>query len=417
MQQEQSARLWTKPFVALTICSFLLFLNLQMLLSSFPAYVKTEYQAGDLTVSLTTSVFALSAIVTRFLTAALMKYVHRNVILYIGLAVAALTTGIYVFAGSVGSLLVMRAGYGVGFGMASTIIPTLVSQIIPPRRMGEGIGYFGLSTSLAMSVGPMIGLNVMNLSGFGTLSILGTVAVVLIFPIVMLTRAAPAGPKQDQNTAVAAAAKVQAKQPYKKQPFHTKLLFPALLNVILAVTYSGLLSFIALYGESVKLEQVGLFFLFNAITIILIRPISGRIFDRKGHGAVLVPAAVCVILSLILLSYTHSIPMLFVSALLYGLGFGAIQPTIQAWMLRVTPREQHSTANSMYYNSTDLGVAAGAMILGAISSVSSYAVMYRYSAGFMVLFLVVYGLVSLASPRTGAPRVKSSADILYEHKS
>ncbi|MBD2866678.1 MFS transporter [Paenibacillus oceani] len=423
MQPEQSARLWTKPFVALTICSFLLFLNLQMLLSSFPAYVKNEYKAGDMTVSLTTSVFALSAIVTRFATAALMRYVHRNVILYAGLAIAALTTGIYIYAGSVGGLLLMRAGYGVGFGMASTIIPTLVSQIIPSRRMGEGIGYFGLSTSLAMSVGPMIGLNVMDLSGFGTLSIMGTAAIILIFPLLLLTRAAPADSRRNTDSAPASAARSQGNQtnrtnqPGEKPRWNTKLLFPALLNVILAVTYSGLLSFIALYGESVKLEQVGLFFLFNAITIILIRPISGRIFDRKGHGAVLVPAAISVIASLLLLSYAHTIPMLFVSALLYGLGFGAIQPTIQAWMLRVTPRERHGAANSMYYNSTDLGVSAGAMILGAISSVSNYAVMYRYSAGFMVLFLVVYALAGMAAARFGAPRAKRGADIIYEHKS
>jgi MFS family permease len=356
-----------------------------------------------------------------------MRYVHRNVILYAGLAIAALTTGIYIYAGSVEGLLLMRAGYGVGFGMASTIIPTLVSQIIPSRRMGEGIGYFGLSTSLAMSVGPMIGLNVMSLSGFGTLSMMGTAAIILIFPLLLLTRAAPADiTRRNTNSAPASAVRTQThqtnpadqtNQPGNKPRWNTKLLFPALLNVILAVTYSGLLSFIALYGESVKLEQVGLFFLFNAITIILIRPISGRIFDRKGHGAVLVPAAVSVIASLLLLSYAHTIPMLFVSALLYGLGFGAIQPTIQAWMLRVTPRERHGAANSMYYNSTDLGVAAGAMILGAISSVSNYAVMYRYSAGFMVLFLVVYALAGMAAARFGAPRAKRGADIIYEHKS
>ncbi|WP_245742222.1 hypothetical protein [Fontibacillus panacisegetis] len=69
----------------------------------------------------------------------------------------------------------------------------------------------------------------------------------------------------------------------------TKLLFPALLNVVLSNTYSGLLSFIALFGDFVNLEQVGLFFLFNAITVVIIRPISGRLFDRRGYAAVLIP--------------------------------------------------------------------------------------------------------------------------------
>ncbi|MEK4449742.1 MFS transporter [Paenibacillus sp. FSL L8-0506] len=383
-QQELRTKLWTKSFIALTISALFLFMNLQMLLSSFPSYVKSEFQAGDIMVSLVTSVFALTAIASRFMTAFLMRKVSRNVLLYIGLAIAAAITGLYVVADSIGSLLLMRVGYGIGFGIASTIIPTIVSQIIPSKRMGEGIGYFGLSTSLAMSIGPMIGLNVMKQSGFGTLAMIGMVTLLLAFPVLLFSRSLPAQPKKQPTP-------TQSESPKPlKVPFNTKLVLPAILNVMLAITYGGLLSFIALFGESVHLEQVGLFFLFNAVTIIIIRPISGRLFDKRGPASVLIPAAVCVVASLTVLSYTTSMPMLIVSALLYGLGFGAIQPTLQAWMLRTSTPAQYGMANSMFYNSTDLGVASGAIILGAISAATDYGIMYRYSAGFMVLFLIVY---------------------------
>ncbi|OME80223.1 MFS transporter [Paenibacillus sp. FSL A5-0031] len=386
--QESSSRLWTKPFLILTLSTLLLFLNLQMLLAAFPAYVKSAFQADDLTVSLIISVFAGSTIITRLLTAQLMRIVRRNVILYAGLAAACLFTVMSVAAGSVGMLLVMRVGFGIGFGMASTIIPTLVSQIIPGKRMGEGIGYFGLSTSLAMSVGPIIGLSVMKHAGFTILAMLGTATILLIFPILLLSRAIP--PDTSKKTAPAAGSA-------SKQLFHAKLLIPGLLNVILAVTYGGLLSFIALFGESVHLEQVGLFFLFNAIAVIIIRPVSGKLFDRFGHAAVLIPAAISVVSALMVLSYTTTMPMLILSALLYGLGFGSIQPTLQAWMLRSGTPQHYGMANSMFYNTTDLGIAVGALILGAVSSMSDYAFMYRISAGFMVLFLILYIVVRLLS--------------------
>jgi predicted MFS family arabinose efflux permease len=392
-QQELRTKLWTKSFIALTISALFLFMNLQMLLSSFPSYVKGEFQVGDIMVSLVTSVFALTAIASRFMTAFLMRKVSRNVLLYIGLAIAAAITSLYVVADSIGSLLLMRVGYGIGFGIASTIIPTIVSQIIPSKRMGEGIGYFGLSTSLAMSIGPMIGLNVMKQSGFGTLAMIGTFTILLAFPVLLFSRSLPAQPKKQPI-----ARSIESTEP-PKIPFNTKLVLPAILNVLLAITYGGLLSFIALFGESVHLEQVGLFFLFNAITIIIIRPISGRLFDKRGPAAVLIPAAVCVVASLAVLSYTTSMPMLIVSALLYGLGFGAIQPTIQAWMLRTSTPAQYGMANSMFYNSTDLGVASGAIILGAISAASDYGMMYRYSAGFMVLFLMIYIGIQIIKPR------------------
>jgi len=388
--QQPKTKLWTGAFVALTISSLFLFLNLQMMLSAFPTYVKNEYQANDLTVSLVTSLFALSAIAARFLTAALMRKFGRGALLYSGLAIAVAVTGIYVLADSIGSLLLMRVGYGIGFGMASTILPTLVSQMIPAGRMGEGIGYFGLSTSLAMSIGPMIGLNVFHNYGFGSLSLVATITLLLAFPLLFLSRSASSGRGREVD------ATAQGKTGLNK-----KLLFPAFLNVLLAVTYGGVLSFIALYGESVRLEQVGLFFLFNAVTIIIVRPVSGRLFDRKGHAAVLIPAVVCVMASLTVLSYATTLPMLIVSALLYGLGFGAIQPTLQAWMLRSSSPEQYGTANSLFYNATDLGVASGAFILGAISAATSYGTMYRYAAGFMVLFLIAYGIMRIAESKNG----------------
>lgn len=392
-QQELRTKLWTKSFIALTIIALFLFMNLQMLLSSFPSYVKDEFQVGDIMVSLVTSVFALTAIASRFMTAFLMRKVSRNVLLYIGLAIAAAITSLYVVADSIGSLLLMRVGYGIGFGIASTIIPTIVSQIIPSKRMGEGIGYFGLSSSLAMSIGPMIGLNVMKQSGFGTLAMIGTFTLLLAFPVLLFSRSLPAVPKKQPIER-----SIESSKPLKV-PFNTKLVLPAILNVLLAITYGGLLSFIALFGESVHLEQVGLFFLFNAITVIIIRPISGRLFDKRGPAAVLIPAASCVVASLTVLSYTTSMPMLIVSALLYGLGIGAIQPTIQAWMLRTSTPAQYGMANSMFYNSTDLGVASGAIILGAISAASDYGMMYRYSAGFMVLFLMIYIGIQITKAR------------------
>lgn len=412
-RQSGSERLWTRSFISLTISAFLLFLNLHMLLSTFSSYVKIEFAASDLQVSLVTSVFAGSAILTRFLAAVLLRRVSPNALLLIGLIIAATATVLNSVAGSLGALLLVRAVYGIGFGIGSTLLPTFVSRIIPLLRMGEGIGYFGLSSSLAMSIGPMIGLNVMRELGFGPLTLIGTTAVLLMFPLLLLTRALPT---------IRPAKLIETQRPSTHRPqgegaahakqrpaFNRRLVFPAVLNMILAITYSGLLSFIALFGEFVHLEQVGLFFLFNAVTVVLIRPVSGRIFDAKGHAAVLIPAALIVIASMLILSFTTTLPLLILSALLYGLGFGAIQPTLQAWMLRTSKPEQYGAANSMFYNSMDFGVAVGAVLLGAIASGTDYAVMYRYSAGFMGMFLAFYLAVQMAK-RTRRSKRKTSTD-------
>lgn len=395
---EPKERLWTKGFIIITISYLLLFMSLQMLLSPFPSYVKQQFAPDSFTLSLVTGVFALAAIAARFAAVGLLKRLHRNTVLTAGILIAAAATAVYSFAPTIGVLLILRVLYGIGFGLASTVLPTLVSQIIPRRRLGEGIGYFGLSTSLAMSFGPLIGLWLLDSKGFPALTIAGTLAAILVLPLLFLTRSVPPQPVRVLPD--------EREKRQQQSASYRALMLPTLLNVLMSLTYGGLLGFLALYGQEIGMGQIGLFFLFNAATVLLIRPVSGRMFDSKGPAAVLIPAAVLVFAALILLSYTRSIWMLAASALLYGLGFGAIQPSLQAWMLRMTPSERHSTANSMFYNSIDFGVAIGSMLLGVIASHSNYSVMYRSSAvvmlGFLLLFLI-FGVVNRKAPVTSSP--------------
>lgn len=393
----QKPALWTKQFVTLTLASFLLFLNLQMLLSTFSMHIKSNLHGGDMQVSLATSVFAVTAIVARLLTSSWIKRWSKDAVLTAGLIIAAASTALAALPESVAPLLVMRAIYGLGFGIGSTVIPTLVSQIIPPQRMGEGIGYFGLSTSLAMSIGPATGMSIMKEYGFTTLAIIGVGAVLCMFPMLLLSGAYKLGSKRKEAAASQQVQRMEqadmAKQASagavrSRSIWRFTILFPALLNMLISITYSGILSFIAVYGEELQLAQVGLFFMFNALTILLVRPIAGKIFDRKGPLVVLLPAAAFVIVSMIVLSYTTNMLTLIVSALLYGAGFGSIQPTLQAWMLRSASKEQYGVVNGIFYNATDLGVSIGAIVLGVIVTFSSYSMMYRLSSLFMVIFLL-----------------------------
>ncbi|MDQ0087837.1 MFS family permease [Paenibacillus anaericanus] len=403
---EHQEKLWTKSFIILTASYLLLFLSLQMLLSPFPTYAKEQFHPGDFTLSLVTSLFALAAILTRFATAFLLRTIRRNTILFWGIFILAAATFAYPYAGSMNQLLILRVVFGIGFGMASTVLPTLVSQIIPHKRIGEGIGYFGLSTSIAMSIGPLIGLSVIKDYGFTTLSLLGTLAAALIVPLLLMTRSIP---PQQAKPAIPVKSSASTTTNSKKTSM-SRMCMPALLNMLMSITYGGILGFLALFGEEKHLGQIGLFFLFIAFTVLIVRPISGRIFDRYGPFFVLVPGSIIVVASLLILSYANTLPIVIVSALLYGLGFGAIQPTTQAWMLREASPEQHSTANSLYYNSIDLGVALGSMLLGIVASASNYSIMYRYSAGVMVVFLVVYLVSHILSSKTKKSSAAVSVD-------
>ncbi|NQX43908.1 MFS transporter [Paenibacillus tritici] len=380
-----SERLWTTSFITLTLCNLLLFLGLQMTLSTLPAYAEAALQATPVQVSLVTSLFALSAIASRLFSARAMEKGGRNLLIFLGLTVSLAAVAGYYFAGSILTLLLLRILFGIGFGMASTAFPTMASDVIPIRRMGEGMGYFGLSTSLAMSAGPLIGLSLLQGPGFGSL-LLGTAAVLaLILPLgFRLSAALPAG-HQEPPAAPAAA---------PGGGVYRRLLLPGLLNFLLSISYGGLLGFLALFGAERNLQHIAYFFLFNAVAILVIRLLSGRIYDRFGPAALLIPGSLFIIAGLLLLSFASTTAALFPAALCYGFGFGSMQPALQTWMIQSVEPRQRGLANGMFLNSLDLGVAIGSMLLGAIAMYTSYAVMYRYSILAPVLLLTVYLAVS-----------------------
>ena len=379
---KQNNKLWTKEFVTLMLSNLFLFLTLQMLLTTLPAYAKEAFAASPTQVSLITSVFAFSAIASRLFSSKALEQGKRRLLLYTGLLISLLATLGYYWASGIGFLLLMRVLFGIGFGMTSTSFPTMASDVIPAKRLGEGMGYFGLSTTLAMSIGPMIGLTLLQGGGFTPLVFITSAINVLIFPLAfLLTSKTPKAHKEPAPVPVHEGGKTAGMRP---------LLLPAVLNFLTSVTYGGLLSFLALYGREANLANPQYFFLFNALAIILIRPVSGRLYDRYGHKALLIPGAICMLAGLLLLTYATSTGGLLLSALCYGLGFGSMQPTLQTWMIQKVDPRQRGMANGMFLNSLDFGVAIGAMILGAIARFTSYTIMYRYSSIAMILLIMVY---------------------------
>ncbi|MGG3279787.1 MFS transporter [Paenibacillus solani] len=394
-------RLWTKEFITLMVSNLFLFLTLQMMLTTLPAYAKDAFMASPLQVSLITSLFAFSAIASRFISSKALEKGKLRLLLYVGLLISLAATFGYYWASGIAFLLFMRVLFGIGFGMTSTSFPTMAADVIPIKRLGEGMGYFGLSTTLAMSIGPMIGLTLLQGGGFTPLVIITIIINILIFPLAyVLTSKVPKRvierPVSEQAIA----------EPKPKSSFNKRLILPSLLNFLMSITYGGLLSFMALFGAEAHLRNPQYFFLFNAIAIILVRPFSGRIYDRYGHKALVVPAAILMVSGLLLLTYASSTGMMLLSALCYGLGFGAMQPSIQTWMIQEVHPQQRGMANGMFFNSLDFGVAIGSIVLGSIAKSTSYTVMYRYSAVALVLFILIYIVMQIA----GKSRLQAKTD-------
>nr|WP_202945715.1 MFS transporter [Acetonema longum] len=138
-------------------------------------------------------------------------------------------------------------------------------------------------------------------------------------------------------------------------------------------------------------EGMGYFGVGETITGIFIRVISGKIFDAKGPVYVLIPCGFSLIIAMILIAHSNSELLLNISALFYGVAFGAIFPAVQAWIISDVEAEDREAAVGSFLNFFDLGIGGGSLLLGLVIEATSYKTMYL----LLILFIVAYMVLSI----------------------
>src|SRR5699024_11029448 len=126
------------------------------------------------------------------------------------------------------------------------------------------------------------------------------------------------------------------------------------------------------------------------------RLFAGRIFDRRGLAIVFIPGTILIIIGLVLLALLKSQAFLYFGAMFYALGFGTIQPALQASAINTTPPEKRGMANATFFSAFDLGVGLGAMTFGLVAQYADYNMIYWVSAASGCLSLVLFFILRSA---------------------
>lgn len=376
-------KLWTSQFLAIVVMAFLFFLCLQLLTAGFPAYI-TSIKNDPAQAGLMTTVFMVAAILTRPLIGYVMQKINMKLISTIALVFLTLSVALSYGQSSIAVLLCLRALHGIGFGIVSTIFATMATTIIPVKRLGEGIGYYGMATSIGTSVAPMFALAILQFFSYNAMIILSVIVTVAALILCFFVKAPELPLSEDGNS---------KEITLREYVFDKKALLPCILTVFFTITLGGVISFLSGLGDEAGLQSVSLFFLVMTIMMAGIRPFSGKWFDNYGHKVVIYPAAVSGIIALFLLSITHHTVTLLAAGVFYGISYGIVTPTLQAIAVSFVDREKQGTANAMYFSSMDLGMAIGSTGLGMLAAATSYHFIYGFSIISIIMLLVIYTFV------------------------
>ncbi|HWR41044.1 MAG TPA: MFS transporter [Patescibacteria group bacterium] len=373
MNQSSPTVLWSRGFLLLSLSSALLFAGFHLLLPTLPLFA-AAYGATTTQIGLIIGGFTFSAIGVRlFVTAGIRRW-GRHRFLQRGLVICILAMSTYYFTNQAMTTLLVRLFHGVGFGIASTVFAALAIEYIPVSRRAEGMGYFGLGATLMMAVAPLIGLWFYeNFQSAGLFAAATSIQLLALVILGLLPAAAP-----DAGVPAHRAAALSLR------PF----IFPCFLALLLGICLGSVMSFITLLAKERHLDNPGLFFMFSTSGVFFVRTFSGRIYDRHGAAWVIVPAAFFLSLSMYFL-YSNNVSLL-VAAAFYGIGLGILFPSLQTWFSQMVTLEQQTAVNALYYNTLDIGVGGGSILLGWLAQGKSYAVIYEVSFVLSLIFLGSY---------------------------
>src|SRR5699024_12736100 len=103
-------------------------------------------------------IFTFSALLFRPYAGKALETKGRATVFLFGLALFVLSVGTFGCITALAFLVVMRIIQGIGWGFYTTAAGTIATDLIPPERRGDGMGYFGLSGNIALAFGTILGL-------------------------------------------------------------------------------------------------------------------------------------------------------------------------------------------------------------------------------------------------------------------
>ena len=381
-------KLWTTTFVVNMLLNFIFYLVFYLPTVVIGTMAMERYHASASIAGILSGIFIVGGFIARLWAGNNMKRLGAKKLLYIGTLIYFLLTFAYFFVHSVVLLLILRLVHGLGFGIAATASGTLAGAIVPSSRRGEGIGYYALSVTLSSAVGPFLSMSLYRTSGFYSLiwlsALLLFIALVGIFFIHV---------EKTTDSSNSVDNKVHKKFAWSNY-FEKEALPISLIAFLIGISYSSILSFMDAYARNIHLsEAASFFFLVYAITVLLSRPITGRVFDGFGDNFVMYPTYLFFALGLLLIGFAHSGWMLLLAAIFIGLGYGSFSPFGQAIAIRNSEAHRLGITTSTFFGFMDMGVGFGPFILGMFMPLLGHRNLYFASAILALLIAVIYHFV------------------------
>jgi MFS family permease len=278
-------------------------------------------------------------------------------------------------------MLVIVFVHGLFWSGLLTAAGAYVTDLMPADRRAEGIGYYGISTILAVAVAPAVGLWVYH---HGWLWLCASIG------ILNLTMAVIAAQLPETHRRHVA----EGERWQIHQVIEWRVTVLSVTLFLLAFGHGGITSFVAMYAQRNNVTPNSLFFMVSAVAMVFTRPFSGALADRIGSVKVLAPCVILTTLGYTLLAMGGTKGWMIAAALIFGTGFGSAYPAYAAFVMRHIHETKRAAAFGGILAALDTGIGTGSITLGWLIQRYGFSAAYGTAAVFAALSLPYFLVMS-----------------------
>jgi MFS family permease len=354
-------KILTRDFVLNFLAQFAFSFVCFILVPTLPVYLsRFEAKAGE--IGFLIGILSVFSLIPRpFIGRALFRIPERTFMIA-GAILFILSSIAYLAAPPFSPFLIVRITQGIGLAFFSTASVALMANITPENRRGQIISYYFLSYNFAFALAPYFGMLLINRFGFTALFLVCTGLSFCTLIITLKLRKTETIPVEGESI--------------RNQPLLNRDVLPsAIMAFLLNAIWGSLGAFFPLYALRHDVSNPGIFFAFIAITLILGRSLGGRILDMYTREKVIIPCFIAIIVSIVLLTFSTTLFMFILVAILFGIGWAFLYPSLVVYAVE-SSGSARGPAMGTFTALADLGAGIGPMVIGMILEWTNYPIMF-----------------------------------------
>lgn len=389
--------MYSRTFFALMLSNASLRVATMMLVALVPLYA-FDLGLSPAEVGLTSTLYFATAALSRPLAGWLVDAKGRWMAMLLGASFFTIGTGLYLLSLPVWLFLALRALQGAGFSLNSTAVGTLATDIIPEKKLAEGLGILSLEQTVVTIFAPGLALTLREVAGYET-----AFGVALVFCLMnFLLRIPLAKPAKEverrRRASMSSAANRGFLQLVEKDAWR-----PATVMLCFMFGTTCVNTFLAAYGQQQGLGNVGLFFVASGVALAISRLLMGWLRRRMSLTAIVCFGVLFSAGSMALIYFSASMAMLIIAGACFGLGAGVVSPAMNSISVLSAKPEARGRASATYFFALDVSTAVGAWVLGLVASAYSLREVFAVSGVLVLgaLLLILWLHCTQRLPRKG----------------